>query len=80
MAPRKYVTDPLSHEQAAHRARQYADRARRSQTGWSGKGLDPVPWITLYLRRYRYLTGRYRAAGPLPTWAPMPRHTVGPRT
>lgn len=68
------------HHVAAEKARGYADRTvRRTEQQVSRRGDKaprPTPWIDLYLRRYRSLTGRPRYAGPAPVWVPATATTT----
>lgn len=72
----RYVESPLTHEQAAARARAYATRTVAAAARRQGKQGPPLAWTVLYFRRYRYLTGRPLTAGPRPVMLParkMPR-------
>lgn len=62
-----YLLHPLQHDEAADRARAYANRTFRA-TLRHGEAREPRLWITLYLTRYRFLTGRPRTAGPARMW------------
>lgn len=66
----KYATAPLAHEQAAQRARTYANSVVRASAKRTGKQGSVHQWIDVYLSRYRYLTGRVRYVGPPPVWVP----------
>lgn len=80
--PRKADAMPtvFPHHVAAEKARGYADRTvRRTEQQVSRRGDKaprPTPWIDLYLRRYRSLTGRPRYAGPAPVWVPATATTT----
>ena len=55
---------PLPHDEAAALSRAYATRTVAAAAPRTGKQGPPPKWIDLYLRRYRWLTGRPTRVGP----------------
>lgn len=65
--------EALTPEQIKDRARAYADRAHRASN--QREGMTVRPWITLYIRRWRYLSGLKADSAPGPVRRGAPART-----